>query len=1228
MSTTPDSSPQPKGSSTLRPFEFLNHSASHPDKNKINKSEVPRDLFSRLSQPAVVQEAPANGAQASASLKSSSLESPLNSRNPAPIFTLKTPGDFAGFSQSSASARDATEQISPTRTHESKTNPPLNMPPLESITRPTDGLFQQLNTPAPSPLLQSPVNLAAMVSTELDISQTPREVVTSASPTERSPPNPARSNSGRLTLEPNFKDSIWSKTPDTPEDFSEAQHEQLAVGYQLRCVDVGLQQHILKNRSFHLESEQVTKFYLDLKRRILYGEGMPAQGLSNRKRKASRDDIIKEAPGKRTKLDINPIPVSAEDQVSNGGWLNAPNRPRSLLTEPALLPQVAISRLQPDERSTLNNASLEVTKPTSSEGQVSYPSLSPSTGSITSNLFKNILENKDQDSAPVATKEGSGGDVQTAASVLIEENINQDGTITYNRAVSLFTENKKDPPVSMSAAQPLYPSLQQSTSPKPVHTTSTAKDTPSLSFPEALPPSVPIHHIPQQPASSNTFTNLFSAQETTLVATTPSSSFAPPRFGNTQSANFFSQFGKIAEKNVQKEKASRKADDFDSDEDDEAEWERKDAEKQRAKKQKLDETVKNQISKFVPGKGFTMSEKITENQVLGDSQGISSSNSLNGISSFDNKSVLTGKSHSSGNGHNIFGHLSDAESGAEGSKIGDADDEETGSDGAIDDDIVNDSIGKVVSDNVQTGDKIPDISRLPEPLADKNPFALPPSFAANKSTSLLPDTSEQNHSIGRSIFDRISKDKDGKAIREITPPVEKRDENSVSASLPNNIFGQGNSLAGNNIFGLSRSEPGAIFFRQPPSETKTSIFGQKSSDTTANIFGQSGLESGTNTSGAQNLDDKAEVVRNLTSTNGRKDIEPTNLEVEAGVVEEHNLETDADDSLKQKSEVGHGLDGKANLEAETISSEKRSRETAAKVVEQVHSSASDQADVAIAPNSTIISSTPTPSIGSSTPLFAFNGSSAGDHTWKVNSPIKFGNSSSTTGTPGLTLTAPSPTKPSLGGLFGSSPANLTAKTSSKPPSSIFSFNGGKASTVDGFGFNFGGPPIAPTGSLTAPLLVSSATSRATSPGITTGDNSAAESNAEGAEEGAEKHEQLSLADKGPGEEDEVVLFAVKAKAMTFDSEATTWVTRGVGKLRVLQHRDTSKARILLKQDPSGKIILNAGLLSTMKYEHTQAKSVKLGVATDVGKLVTWIIRTGKDEDAVELARILEANKSN
>ena len=97
--------------------------------------------------------------------------------------------------------------------------------------------------------------------------------------------------------------------------------------------------------------------------------------------------------------------------------------------------------------------------------------------------------------------------------------------------------------------------------------------------------------------------------------------------------------------------------------------------------------------------------------------------------------------------------------------------------------------------------------------------------------------------------------------------------------------------------------------------------------------------------------------------------------------------------------------------------------------------------------------------------------------------------------------------------------------------------------------------------------------------------------------------------------------------MSYDGATKTWPSKGIGMLRVLKHRETAKTRILMRQDPSGKIVLNAALLGTMKYEYLQSKTIKMAVATDQGKLSTWMLRTGKDEDAVELARILEAEKN-
>lgn len=1206
MSTTPDSSPQAKGSATLRPFDFLNHSPKDPGKDNANSQELPPDFFGGLAEPAAISKTPVVTRP-----ESSSVESRLGPLGLMPSTTQKPPDDLARLSQQSSLARNGTDQTSPTRSNEPNGTPTLSLLSSEETGAVTSGLFRHPDVPSPSPLLPNSADLAPSVSDEHILPQTSQEVNLPASVTEISSPTMAVSSPDQFPLHPILEDQMWGKPPAAPKDFTDAQREQLAIAYQLRCVDAGLQQHILKNPSFHLESELVTKFYLDLKRRILNGEEITAERLTTKKRKAPEDEINNQNFGKRTKLDTNLDPIRANNQITNGGWLNAPNRPKALLTEPALLPQVTMSQSQGVEKPFTNiiERPSEVAKQLHSDGAVLYPSLSTNAGSLTSNLFKNILQNKDQDSTSDTQRRDLEGDKTKNSPINLQENTKRTDENIRSDLSSLFGEKAVPPPNSVPAAKPGYPVLQQ-------------------------------------PANSILFPAISGA---TGPAAGPRPALTPPNFGTTQPLNFLSQFGKVAEENTQKEKANRKANDFDSDEDDEAEWERKDAEQQRAKKQKLEETVKNKTAKFVPGKGFIMSDQPTE---LGSAQGVSFSGAPNGIdTSSTNKSVLSNKSHSLGNGHNIFSHLSDVESGAEGSKIGDADDEETGSDGAIDDNGHDEFTDQAASDESQYRDRTPGMDQHSEPSTIVNPFGPPPTFTANVSTNPTPNQSEQSSNIGRSIFDRISKDQNGKAIREVTPPRDKKDETIAGTSLSNSnsVLKQGSLGAGTNIFGQQALDNGANIFGQRNSEVKVNnIFGKQTSDpiifrqrdsgdrvditpppnatAAANIFERPNSEASASVSEQTNAASGVNFTKEITPETGADVVEQPSSEIETDVVAQPNSEAEANVGEERNSRANAHVDEKRESEGEADHSGQLDAGIEVDTVEQVRLSKSDNADIAPPPNSGLFSSTSTTSVGSSTPLFAFADSTGGDHTWKVNSPIKFGTSSS--GPPELTLTAPSPSKPSLGGLFGPSKANPTPDAPAKPSSSIFNFNAGKAPTVSGFGFNFGGPPAAPIGTLAAPLGASNVSSRATSPGLTTGDNSAAESNAEGAEDGSEKHEQLNLADKGPGEEDEDVLFAVKAKAMIFEGNDKGWVTRGVGKLRVLKHRDTAKTRVLLKQDPSGKIILNAALLGTMKYEYVQNKSVKLGVATDVGKLVTWLIRTGKDDDAAELARILEENKSN
>ena len=603
--------------------------------------------------------------------------------------------------------------------------------------------------------------------------------------------------------------------------------------------------------------------------------------------------------------------------------------------------------------------------------------------------------------------------------------------------------------------------------------------------------------------------------------------FKAPTFGSGNTVNFMAQFGQSVEETERKEKAKRKAEDFDSDEDDEAEWERKYAEEQRAKKQKLAEAAKGKTAKFIPGKGFVFSESeqtngaVTKDNLEAASASKSESNTANplanngtglfgsgastpstagGASVFDSPNFAG--QHKSISSNNIFGHLSDADSGADGSKTGDADDEDTASDADEDQNAkgINgnppaqnspfkpshgqhsssdeaDDIQTILRESVSTGavvtEKAPSDEQTPQPTAP-----------------------------GKSLFDRITKDGNGNNMREL-PSAKENTSNGPAVDM------------------LSASAT-PIFGKPHPSITS---FGQKSSSTPAtNIFGSFG-------------------------------------------------------------------------------------------------------------------------------------SPSGDHTWKQDTPIKFGGS---TTQPMFNFISPTPSKSTFGEDKGTSPSPLTglfghpkptAESPAKPTSNLF----GSPSTTESplkitsnlfgapstksaeVGFGFGGPPKIAASSLLAPSApTSGATSRATSPGLTTDTGGeSANDTAEGTEaESAGSAQQLNLTSGGPGEEEEDVLFEVRAKAMMWAAESKDenkgagWSNKGVGPFRVLKHRKNSKARIIMRLDPSGRLVLNAALLSGVTYQHQAPAAVKMAIASEDGKLNTWVIKVKKDEDAKNLANILEENKAN
>lgn len=271
--------------------------------------------------------------------------------------------------------------------------------------------------------------------------------------------------------------------------------------------------------------------------------------------------------------------------------------------------------------------------------------------------------------------------------------------------------------------------------------------------------------------------------------------------------------------------------------------------------------------------------------------------------------------------------------------------------------------------------------------------------------------------------------------------------------------------------------------------------------------------------------------------------------------------------------------------------------------------------------------------------FSKSSSAPTDQTWKPDSPIKFGAScNDASSAPTIDVTAATPTKStSPANLFGASKStgstsqqssNLFGSTQpgDKPFTNLFGTSGSSKPAASSVGFNFGGTPSAP-GSLLPSAAASATTSRATTPGATTDGDSGAD-----ADPDAEHHEQIDLTAGGPGEEDELSVHEVRAKALKWckkDGDASEpWVTQGVGPLRVLKHKETGVSRILLRADPSGKIILNKGILGNVEYK-ANGKTLKIMTASDDGKgMETYVLQVKTPEFAQKLAEVLEANKAS
>jgi hypothetical protein len=191
-------------------------------------------------------------------------------------------------------------------------------------------------------------------------------------------------------------------------------------------------------------------------------------------------------------------------------------------------------------------------------------------------------------------------------------------------------------------------------------------------------------------------------------------------------------------------------------------------------------------------------------------------------------------------------------------------------------------------------------------------------------------------------------------------------------------------------------------------------------------------------------------------------------------------------------------------------------------------------------------------------------STPGNFTWQPNTPIQFGNPQPANGQKTETAAAaPAATSAPTSSLFGA-----PATTTPAPTSSLF-----------------GGPATATPPPASQPA-------------------SAAADDEEG-----EPGEIFDLAQGNGGEEEETVVFEEKCRAFKL---TTGWTSQATGPVRLLKHPVTGRARIVVRAEPSGNVVLNTLLKKELVYSMT-TNSVQLMVPVEGGTASQWAVRVKREK---------------
>jgi hypothetical protein len=116
-----------------------------------------------------------------------------------------------------------------------------------------------------------------------------------------------------------------------------------------------------------------------------------------------------------------------------------------------------------------------------------------------------------------------------------------------------------------------------------------------------------------------------------------------------------------------------------------------------------------------------------------------------------------------------------------------------------------------------------------------------------------------------------------------------------------------------------------------------------------------------------------------------------------------------------------------------------------------------------------------------------------------------------------------------------------------------------------------------------------------------------------------------------GEEDENVLFCERGKLYRFDSATNQMKERGIGEMKILQHKTTNLYRILMRREQVLKICANHHITSQMELKpHTGTSNAYIWSAMDFAdgeaKHETLCIKFKTDEQAKNFAKIFNEAK--